>query len=318
MFLTVLVTLYLFCIAYLGYRGWRGTRTAADYMVAGRQIHPFIMALSYGATFISTSAIVGFGGVAAHFGGMGLLWLTFLNIFVGIFIAFVFLGGRTRRMGHRLNAHTFPELIGKRYKSSFLQIFTGLVIFLFMPLYTGVVLMGAAKMIDVRLGAVDYDTALLFFSLIVAIYVFMGGLKGVMYTDAMQGGIMFFGMVLVLILTYSHLGGVTEAHEKLTTLGKTALTETALNEQAANLSSNIPEASREAVYAQFGGEETYIQNAGKAVGGMLQFKKMGMKGWTSMPDFDTPLWWILVSTIILGVGIGQCICGVRPQYTIRS
>ena len=39
-----------------------------------------MMALSYGATFISASAIVGFGGVAAAF-GMGIQWLGFLHIF---------------------------------------------------------------------------------------------------------------------------------------------------------------------------------------------------------------------------------------------
>ena len=47
-----------------------------------------------------------YGGVAGMF-GMSLLWLTFLNIAVGIFVAFVLLGGRTRHMGHRLDAHTF-------------------------------------------------------------------------------------------------------------------------------------------------------------------------------------------------------------------
>ncbi len=31
------------------------TKSADDYMVAGRKTHPFIMALSYGATFISYS-----------------------------------------------------------------------------------------------------------------------------------------------------------------------------------------------------------------------------------------------------------------------
>ncbi len=41
-------------------------------MVAGRSTHPYIMALSYGATFISTAAIVGFGGTAGVY-GMGLL-----------------------------------------------------------------------------------------------------------------------------------------------------------------------------------------------------------------------------------------------------
>ena len=45
-------------------------------------MNPIVMALSYGATFISASAIVGFGGVAAAF-GMGIQWLCFLNMFVG-------------------------------------------------------------------------------------------------------------------------------------------------------------------------------------------------------------------------------------------
>ncbi|MCD4670809.1 MAG: sodium:solute symporter family protein, partial [Actinomycetia bacterium] len=74
---TVIVIVYLLIIGYLGYLGYRGTKTSEDFMIAGRQIHPYVMAISYGATFISTSAIVGFGGAAGVF-GMGLLWLTFL------------------------------------------------------------------------------------------------------------------------------------------------------------------------------------------------------------------------------------------------
>ena len=130
------VIAYMVVTAYLGYLGWRRTQTAADYLVGGRKTHPFIMALSYGSTFISTSAIVGFGGVAANY-GMSILWLVFLNIFVGIFIAFVCLGTPTRRMGHALNAHTFPELLGRRYGSKFVQVFAGLIIFFLMPLYAG-------------------------------------------------------------------------------------------------------------------------------------------------------------------------------------
>src|SRR5512135_2175192 len=117
----IAVVVYLLMVIYLGYLGWRRTKNASDYMLAGRKAHPVIMALSYGATFISTSAIVGFGGVAGMF-GMSLLWLTFLNIFVGIFIAFVLLGGPARRIGHRLDAHTFPELLGRRFDSKFIQV----------------------------------------------------------------------------------------------------------------------------------------------------------------------------------------------------
>ena len=153
--LNIIVLVYILAIGYLGYRGWRETRDSADYMVAGRKIHPYVMAMSYGATFISTSAIVGFGGVAGLF-GMGLLWLTFLNIFVGIFIAFVVFGKRTRRMGHNLSAMTFPELLARRFDSRFIQYFAGLVIFLGMPMYASVVLIGAARFIETTL-AIDFD-----------------------------------------------------------------------------------------------------------------------------------------------------------------
>ena len=138
--------------------------------------------------------------------GMSVLWLTVLNIFVGIFIAFVFIGKRTRAMGHRLNAHTFPELVAKRFDSKFLGLFSAVVIIMFMPLYTSVVLMGAAKFIEVRLS-ISCEAALLFFSAIVALCVIMGGLKGVMYTDAAQGGIMLVGMSALLFLTYYSFEG---------------------------------------------------------------------------------------------------------------
>ena len=75
--LNVIVLIYLLVVGYLGYKGWKGTSSAEDYMVGGRKIHPFVMAMSYGATFISTAAIVGFGGFAGLF-GMSLLWLTFV------------------------------------------------------------------------------------------------------------------------------------------------------------------------------------------------------------------------------------------------
>lgn len=269
---TVVVLIYLGVVGYLGWLGYQRTRSASDYLIAGRQVHPFVMAMSYGATFISTSAIVGFGGVAGLF-GMSLLWLTFLNIFVGIFIAFVFLGGPTRKMGHRLNAHTFPELLGRRYDSKFIQIFAGLVIFIFIPLYAAAVLIGGCEFIEAQFD-IDYNTALFVFSTIIAIYVVMGGLKGVMYTDALQGSIMFIGMIVLLVWTYSKVGGVVEGHQQLA----------AITDQ-----------------------------------GFVGFKGLGFKGWTAMPEFGWggkgyDLWWIVVSTITLGVGIGVL---AQPQLAVR-
>lgn len=268
----ILVVLYLGVVGYLGFLGYKNTKTTKDYLIGGRKIHPTIMALSYGATFISTSAIIGFGGTAGLF-GFSLLWLTFLNIFLGVFIAFIVFGKRTRKMGHNMEAHTFPEFLGRRYNSKFIQKFAGAVIFLFMPVYTAAVMIGASKFIEVSLN-VDYSIALFVFAGIVAAYVFFGGLKGVMYSDAFQGTIMFIGMSILIIAIYSKLGGVTVAHQKLT-----------------ELFSN------------------------PAIAGQIEGLKLGgFQGWTSMPALFSKYWWIVISSIVMGVGIGVL---AQPQLAVR-
>ena len=264
--------IYLFILGYLSLKAYRGTKNANDYMLAGRQIHPLVMALSYGATFISTSAIVGFGGNAGLF-GMSLLWLTFLNIFVGVFIAFLVFGKRTRKMGHNLDAHTFAELLGARFQSRFIQGFSAVVIFLFMPIYAAAVLKGGVGYLATQFN-IDFNVTLFFFVMIMALYVAMGGMKGVMYSDAFQGMIMFVGMLFLLIFVYAKLGGVTQAHQSLTDLMK----EPAVQEQTAKLTAN------------------------------------GFQGWTSMPTFNSPYWWTVVSSVVMGVGIGVL---AQPQLVVR-
>lgn len=209
----VITVSYMLVVFYLGYRGWRDTKVATDYMLAGRRMNPFVMAMSYGATFISTSAIIGFGGVAGLF-GMPLMWLTFLNIIVGVLFAMTVIGKRTRRMGLALDCLTFPELLGRRYDSRFAQGFSGFIVFLFVPAYGAAVLIGISRMIEVSLG-LDFNVALVGFTLILALYVITGGLKAVMYTDAFQGAIMIVMMIILASFTYSKLGGVVDAHQTL-------------------------------------------------------------------------------------------------------
>ena len=264
--LAIVVGAYALIIGYLGWLGYKRTKSAADYLVAGREIHPVLMALAYGSTFISTSAIIGFGGAAGMF-GMGLLWLTMLNIFMGIFIAFVVFGRPTRRIGAQLDAHTFPELLGRRFQSRFIQGFAGATIAILMPLYAAAVMIGGARFLEVQLQ-LNFPLALFVFAVVVAAYVFFGGLKGVIYTDALQGTIMFVGMLVLLFATYSKVGWFG-AHQALT-----------------DLAVKVPPPLIE----------------------------QGHRGWTAMPYFNTPMWWNLVSTIILGVGIGVL---AQPQLAVR-
>jgi SSS family solute:Na+ symporter len=258
----------MFAIAWLGYIGYKQTKSASDYLLGGSKTNSVIMALSYGATFISASAIVGFGGVSATF-GMGLQWLCMLNMLMGVIVAFIFFGRRTRKLGVQHGARTFAQLLGLHYKSRAIQIFIAAIIFIGMPLYAAVVMKGGAVFIA-QIFKIDVDLALLIFTLIVAAYVITGGLKGVMYTDAMQAIIMFLCMLFMLFWFYYSMGlGFTEANEELT-----------------NIAHLVPE----------------------------RLKALGHQGWTAMPVTGSAQWYTLVTSLIMGVGIG---CLAQPQLVVR-
>ena len=57
--MVVITAIYVGIMLFLGYLGYKKTKKAEDYLLAGRSAHPVIIALSYGSTFISASAIVG-------------------------------------------------------------------------------------------------------------------------------------------------------------------------------------------------------------------------------------------------------------------
>lgn len=124
-------------------------------------------------------------------------------------------------------------------------------------------MIGAAKFLESSLKT-DYNIVLFVFAAIVAVYVFFGGIKGVMYTDAFQGTLMLIGMSILLVAVYAKLGGITAAHTALADLLK---------------NSTVME-----------------QVKGLQVG--------GFRGWTTMPELYSKYWWTVISSITLGVGVG--------------
>ncbi len=268
----VYVTITLF----LAYFGYKKTKKGEDFLLAGRKVNPWIIGLSYGSTFISTAAIVGFGGVAANW-GLSLIWLVFLNIAVGILIAFIIFGKPTRRLGQKFKALTFPHLVGQVFRSKFLRVAAALIIVVMMPLYASGVLIGGSLFIQTTLG-IDYNTALIAFAIITAAYVLFGGLLAVMYTDAFQGAIMLFGMTAILIITFVILGGVSGSFQALT-----------------DLPSQVPPSSPSGMY-------------------LTDLISKGWEGWTSFPEAGSTIWFTVVTTIIMGVGIGVL---AQPQLVVR-
>jgi len=264
----IIFSLYFIIIALLGWMGFRKTNSKEDFLVGGRRMKSFVMSLSYGATFISASAIVGFGGVSATF-GMGIEWLCMLNMLMGVIVAFLVFGKKTRTISADLGANSFPSFLGKFYKSRHIQVFMAVIIILGMPLYSAVVMKGGAVFIE-QIFSVEYNVALLIFTGVIAVYVIAGGMKGVMYTDAFQSVIMFSCMFALAFGFYRELGvGFAEGNRQL-------------SELAGMVSPDL--------------------------------QSLGHRGWTSMPAPGSPQWYTLITSLILGVGIG---CLAQPQLVVK-
>jgi SSS family solute:Na+ symporter len=268
--------IYALVMIYLGYLGWKSTRSGDDFLLAGRNVPPWIIGLSYGSTFISTAAIIGFGGWAATW-GMAIIWLAALNILIGLLFAFVFFGKRVRKLGHKLKASTFPELLGRSYNSSFIRWFMAVVILIGMPLYAAAVLIGGSTFMSTTINGLSVDWALIIFTVITAAYVITGGLRAVMYTDALQGALMIVGMLIIMAVTLTLVGGVTHANQQLTDMSS-------------------------------------LMTAPPPVGTPAKYVQPGMNGWTAFPTFGSENWIVLVGTIILPVGIGVL---AQPQLAVR-
>ncbi len=265
-FIVMLVVFVIITLG-LGVYGYKHTKNNEEYLLGRNKTNPAIIALSYGATFLSASAIIGFGGQSAVHGA-SLMWLCFLNLAIGVVVAFIFFGGRTRRVGRKLGASTFADLLGKVYKSKNIRLFTAGLIIIMMPIYCAAVLKGGVNSLAVITG-LDYNLMLIMLSIVVAVYVVFGGIIAVMYNDALQAGIMFIGMIVIFVVTLSTVG--VDGFERLTIL--------------------------------------------EATGQLAQTGVLpGANGWTSMSDFGSAEWLTVISTFVLGVGIGSL---TQPQLAVR-
>ena len=273
-----MMVVFIIVTLVLGWYGYKNTKSNEEFLLGRSKAGPLIIALSYGSTFLSASAVIGFGGQAAVH-GMSLLWLCMLNLFVGLIVAFLIFGGPTRRKGRQLGASTYADLLGKIYKSRGIRAFTAILIIVMMPIYAAAVLKGGVNSLATITGLTEYyDLILIALSIIVAVYVVYGGIIAVMYNDAFQAAIMFIGMAVILVVTYSYFGGVTAGNSALVDLWDTNF--------------------------------SHVWDSLGSSTGTLD----GFNGWTNFSSFGSKEWMTVVTTFLLGVGIGAL---TQPQLAVR-
>ncbi|MGP4713228.1 MULTISPECIES: sodium/proline symporter PutP [unclassified Psychrobacter] len=209
----VLISLAAYFLVMIGigiYAYFKQANDTEGYMLGGRNLSPAVTALSAGASDMSGWLLLGLPGYM-YGSGVVSIWIA-LGLTLGALLNYIIVAPRLRVYTEVAdNAITLPDYFANRFedKSHMLRVISAIVIILFFTVYTAASLVGGGKLFESSLN-LSYSTGLWVTAGVVVAYTLFGGFLAVSMTDFVQGVIMLFALVIVPIVAFTDLGGVSE------------------------------------------------------------------------------------------------------------
>ncbi|MEQ6961475.1 sodium:proline symporter, partial [Staphylococcus arlettae] len=205
----IMLGAYFVVLLVIGYYGYKqATGNISEYMLGGRNIGPYVTALSAGASDMSGWMIMGLPG-EVYTTGLSAAWLA-IGLTIGAYINYLVVAPRLRVYTEKAgDAITLPDFFRNRLddQSNVIKIISGGIIVVFFTLYTHSGMVAGGKLFDSAFG-LNYHFGLLLVAIIVIAYTFFGGYLAVSLTDFFQGVIMLIAMVMVPIVAMMQLSGL--------------------------------------------------------------------------------------------------------------
>jgi SSS family solute:Na+ symporter len=205
------VVVYLIVTILVVYRYHSEEATEEDYYVAGRNVGYIPNSFSIVATLMSGGIYLGTVGWF-YLKGVGFLGYGFAYAFMAFPLWYI--GKRLWPVGKKFNYVTAQDFYGDFYQSELLRICgaVGTVIFLVPYFASNAVAMGTVLE---RFAGIPYVWGVLLLLVIGVGYTIYGGMRGVIYTDVLQGVLsLAFGVVALSYLFYA-VGGYTKLVDAL-------------------------------------------------------------------------------------------------------
>lgn len=176
------------------------------YFLANRALGGLVSALSYAATTYSAFMMVGLAGLTYR-GGVGALGFELIYL-AGLSLV-VFFGPHFWRAGHRYHLVSPAELLAVRYNSRVLGMVVAAVSVIFLIPYSSVQLSGIALLLEgMSRAAIPFQVGLLLAAAVAVAWAWMGGLRSVAWTDALQAVVMMATALWVTAFVVGELGGL--------------------------------------------------------------------------------------------------------------
>jgi len=207
MILTVIAVYVFIQMAIAAYVA-RGTKSDDDYLVAGRRLGVWPVALSLFATWFAAETVIATTAEVAESGLAGARIEPFAYG-LGILILGLFVAGRLRKGGYITVADFMRERFGGHAES-----LSALAIVVSATVWASAQLFALAILISTS-SEMSFSLALIASTAVVLLYTLVGGLMGDVATDMIQGVILSIGVGILLILVLDAAGGVSAALESI-------------------------------------------------------------------------------------------------------
>lgn len=188
----------------------RKKKTSEDYLVASREVAPWLSALSAVAT--NNSGFMFIGMIAYTYRlGIEAVWMM-VGWILGDLTAWIFVHPKVRRRSEGGNMNTLSELIGRRdpedetSTNRIIVIAAGVITFAFLGVYAAAQLKAGSTALH-ALFEWDMSVGVFIGAAIVLLYSYAGGIRADIWTDAAQSVVMLVTMVLILVMGWRQIGG---------------------------------------------------------------------------------------------------------------
>ncbi len=215
--LFVFVGLYWSYCIFWGIKGALSSKTATDYMLAGRGIGVWVFVLAATATSFSGWTFMGHPGLIYR-DGFQYAYASFYTITIP-FTGVMFLK-RQWMLGRRYGFVTPGEMLYSYFKSDAARLLTVLVALVFSIPYLGIQLRASGFLFNVLTdGMLSVEVGMWLLSGVVVLYVASGGLRAVAYVDTMQAILLAAGIVIIGIIAIAFVPDLKAGIAALTEIG---------------------------------------------------------------------------------------------------
>jgi len=180
-----------------------------DFFLASRSLPGWVLFLTMAATNFSAFTVFGFSGAGWR---MGYAFYPVMGFGTGFMaLAFLLIGRPIGQLGREYGLVTPPQFVFHRTKSAGLRLAFFLVMATFTLPYLALQPRAAGYALQSMFG-IPYYVGAAIVTAVIVLYVLVGGLRGEVWADIFQGGMMIVFMTLGLVTVAGHFGGIAVAN----------------------------------------------------------------------------------------------------------